>query len=82
MGDAAMYDNGDSARPRKITAVQIPPVKQLQVLQQAAQEFGVPAGPVSAGFWEDKPVARRRRRPLLERMLTLVPFVRSWGGLL
>ena len=80
MDDAAMYDNGYSARPSKIIAVQIPPVKQA--LQQAAQEFGVPAGPASAGFWEDKPVARSRRRPLLDRLLMLVPFVRSWGGLL
>ena len=80
MGDAAMYENGDGARASKFTVVQIPPVKQA--LQQAAQELGVPAQPVSAGFWEDKPVARRRRRPLLERVLTLVPFVRSWGGLL
>ncbi|CAK0781724.1 hypothetical protein CVIRNUC_005455 [Coccomyxa viridis] len=80
VGDVAMYDNRNSARASKSTAVQTSPVKQA--LQQAAQEFGVPVGPVSAGFWEDKPVAGRRRRPILERLLSLVPFVRSWGGLL
>ena len=79
MSNAAMYDNGNSACASKSTAMHTSPVKQA--LEQAAQEFVEPARPISAGFWEDKPVAKRRR-PLLERLLTLVPFVRSWGGLL
>ena len=80
MDSAAMYDNGDSVCTSKSTVMQTSPVKQA--LQQAAQNFVVPAQPTPAGFWEDKPVARRRSRPLLERLLTMVPFVRSWGGLL
>ena len=80
VGNAAMYDNGVSAHGRSGTAIQSAPVKQR--LQQTAQDFIVPAQPTSAGFWEDKPVARRGSRPLLGRLLTMVPFVRSWGGLL
>ena len=80
MGKAAKYDNEDRAHASNSKAMQDAPV--TQALQQAAQNFVAPHRPMSAGFWEDKPMASRRSRPLLERLIMLVPFVRSWGGLL
>ena len=50
--------------------------------RQAALDFVAPLQPTGAGFWEDKPLGKGRRKSHLSRTLRRVPFVGSWGGLL
>ena len=77
MGQAGVHDNANGA-----VAVVSQTIRAGKSMQQAAQDFVAPPQPRAAGFWEDEPLGRGRKRPLLSRMLRTIPFVGSWGGLL
>lgn len=72
-----VYDKADTgvATVRRSVPARAP-------LEQAAQEFVAPVQLTGSGFWQDKPLLRRRKGQLLAGILRRVPFVGSWGGLL
>ena len=78
MGQAAVYGNGDAALATFSTNTSAAAPMQ----QQAAHESAALAEPTVSGFWETKPLDRRRRRSLWVKVLRRVPFVKSWGGLM
>ena len=78
MGQAAVYSNGDAALATFSTNTSAAAPMQ----QQAAHESAALAEPTVSGFWETKPLDRKRRRSLWVKVLRRVPFVKSWGGLM
>ena len=78
MGQAALYDNGDAAGATFSRTTSAAAPMQLQ----AAHKSAALAEPTVSGFWETKPLDRRRRSSLWVKVLRRVPFLNSWGGLL